>query len=87
MYKYGGIYLDFKIEGKKSLRPFLKYEQFYFQVTNFTLQNGVIGSIKGDRHHYTLLKDFSDPKLISAPRTNHFETTGDTKIWSSYTPK
>ncbi len=26
LYKYGGIYLDLKIEGKKSLMPFLKYE-------------------------------------------------------------
>ena len=56
-------------------------------MSNISLVNGLIGSVKGDRRHYALLKDFSDPKNLGLPKTNHFETTGDTKIWSAYTPK
>ena len=60
------------MEGKKPLSPFLKYEQIYFHVTNISLANGFIGSVKGDRHHYMILKDFSDSKLLRIPSTSHF---------------
>lgn len=61
--------MDFKIEGKKPLQPFLKYEQIYFMVSNISLANGFIGSVKGYRRHYMILKDFSDPNLLGLPTT------------------
>ena len=87
LYKYGGFYMDYKIEGKRPLQPFLKYEQIHFAVSNISLVNGLIGSVKGDRRHYAILKDFSDYKKLRQPFSNHFETTGDTKLHSAYTTK
>jgi hypothetical protein len=38
-------------------------------VSNISLANGFIGSVKGYRRHYMILKDFSDPNLLGLPTT------------------
>ena len=56
--------MDFKIESKRSLIPFLKYEQF-FLVANFqNLVNGLIGSAPGNRYMQVILRDFFDPAKL-----------------------
>lgn len=52
LYRNGGIYIDFKTEGKKNLSPFLKYSLFFIDVDyeqNHYIQplnvgNGIIGA-------------------------------------------
>lgn len=50
--------MDLKIEGKKSLVPFLKYQQFYLLAHGESLVNGLIGSAKGNRYLQIILRDF-----------------------------
>lgn len=55
LYWYGGIYFDMKVEGRKSLMNFLKYEQFFYYSSSESLVNGVIGSIRGNFHFRKIL--------------------------------
>lgn len=79
--------MDLKIEGKKSLMPFLKYEEFYLIANQYSLVNGLIGSVPGNRHLATMLRDFFDPSQLRAPKTHIYELTGGTKLIQAYTRK
>lgn len=34
LYRFGGVYCDFKVEGRKPFDPFLKYGQSYLLIEN-----------------------------------------------------
>jgi mannosyltransferase OCH1-like enzyme len=87
LYKYGGIYLDLKYSGQKSIDSFLKYDEFYFDVNEIVLSNSFIGSVKGNRHFRTMLEDFYRPKNLGIPQNVIFELTGGGKMIQAYTKK
>lgn len=65
LYNHGGIYIDFKTEGKKPLDPFLKYELFFIDLdydpTHYGnpayAGNGIMGAIKHNYHLHLVLTE------------------------------
>lgn len=61
--KYGGLYIDFKVEGKKPLDKFLKYQAIYINAdikwTRFgkllSFGNGIMGASLNNFHMKKLL--------------------------------
>ena len=65
MYTHGGLYFDFKIEGKKPLDNFLKYEAIYTDAdiewirfgTMLAFGNPIMGATKNNFHIKKLLNE------------------------------
>lgn len=95
LYHHGGIYTDLKTEGRKSLTPFLKYIQFFFDVgyknaeeKGGRLVNGIIGSIPHHTRFKTILIDYFNPNNITLPVGRHiYESAGATRLVLAYDPK
>lgn len=68
LFRYGGIYADFKFEAKKSLRPFLKYPIFFVDCDISYLRlgspkvvgNGIMGSTPNNYYISIILHELID---------------------------
>lgn len=82
----GGIYIDFKTEGKKPLNPFLKYEIFFIDIDygpdHYIFPSNVGNGIMGARrNNYHLLLTLT--QLISEEKFN-FKAFNFPKIVGGY---
>ena len=99
LYRHGGNYFDFKVEGFKSFLPFLKFKQWVFNmdlkkfdenntlIEDGALAHGCVGSIPGHPHFKEILETRFRPGLIHMADANLFETTGGRVAGSFYSHK
>ena len=94
LYHHGGIYCDMKTEGRKSLLPFLKYEQFFFHVGfgqkdgEGGLVNGLIGSVPKQKNFKKILTEFFQVNNITLPRNSPISTqAGSYRLVKAYSLK
>lgn len=66
LYQYGGIYIDFKFEGKKPMDNFLKYQIFFIDIDISNIRfgspkavgNGVMGAVPNSYYLKMVLNEF-----------------------------